>query len=135
MVKKSNSKVIGEKTEGQILARLLQLEKTVLIPFGDNQRYDLVIDDNGKFLRIQCKTGRFKNGAIIFDTCSSYCHRGGKKVSYINQIEYFAVYCPDNHQCYMISIDEVANTKCTLRIDQPKNNNSKNIRMASDYIL
>jgi hypothetical protein len=31
---------------------------SVLLPFGVNQRYDLVLDLDGRFVRAQCKTGR-----------------------------------------------------------------------------
>jgi hypothetical protein len=77
-----NSKTIGEKSEGMILARLLYHNKIVLRPFGDNQRYDLVVDDNNKFIRIQCKTGKLINGAVKFSTCSSQGHRGKGKQHY-----------------------------------------------------
>lgn len=52
----------AEKTEAAILARLSGQEGvTVLLPFGGgNGRYDMVIDDNGTFYRIQYKTGRME---------------------------------------------------------------------------
>lgn len=40
----ANSKSIGERSEAMALAHFLQLGWVVLLPFGDNQRYDLVID-------------------------------------------------------------------------------------------
>lgn len=54
----------AEKTEAAILARLSGREGvTILLPFGGgNGRYDLVIDDNGTFSRVQCKTGRLEQG-------------------------------------------------------------------------
>ncbi|HIE00663.1 MAG TPA: hypothetical protein EYP59_10300 [Thiotrichaceae bacterium] len=45
-----NPKQIGERTEGKILSCLLDHEKMVLLPFGDNLRYDLVVEEkNGVF--------------------------------------------------------------------------------------
>jgi len=43
----------------------------VLVPFGENTRYDLVIDDGERLARVQCKTGRLRSGAIVFKVCSS----------------------------------------------------------------
>lgn len=40
-----------------ILARLVQAGKMVLVPFGENQRYDLLIDEGDVFVRVQCKDG------------------------------------------------------------------------------
>ena len=56
-----NSKDVGEISEGMVLAALLRARKIVLRPFGDNQRYDLVVDEDGTFVRIQCKTARLKD--------------------------------------------------------------------------
>lgn len=128
-----NSKTIGERTEAIILAELLRNNFTVLLPFGDNQRYDLVIDDrNGKFSRIQCKTGHFKNGAIYFPTCSYYHN---EKRDYQGQVEYFGVYCPKIKKVYLISVKDVGLREGALRINPPANNQIKNIRWAKDYEL
>jgi hypothetical protein len=92
-----NSKEIGNISEAQCIAALLKRGKIILMPFGDNQRYDFVTDEgDGIFCRYQCKTGRINNGCILFSTSSSQAHRGKGKQSYIGQIENFAVYCPDN---------------------------------------
>jgi hypothetical protein len=55
-----NPKAVGEKTEAIILAELIRNDLVVLLPFGDNQRYDFVVDNHGEFIRIQCKTGRYR---------------------------------------------------------------------------
>lgn len=105
-----NSKDIGENSEAQVLAALLKKGKTVLKPFGDNQRYDLVIDENGEFIRIQCKTGRYILGCIVFDTCSSAYHRGGKKKHYRGDADLFGVYCSKTDKVYIIPVEDVAKT-------------------------
>ena len=40
----------------------------ILVPFGENTRYDLVIDDGRQMRRVQCKTGRLRDGAVVFAT-------------------------------------------------------------------
>lgn len=51
-----HTKQIGDISEAMVAAVLLRSGRVILKPIGDNQRYDLVIDNNGKFLRVQCKT-------------------------------------------------------------------------------
>lgn len=130
-----NSKDIGDISESQVLARLILKGENVLIPFGDNKRYDLVIEKDGNFQRIQIKTGRFKNGVIIFPTCSSSTHRGGNKNNYIGQIEMFMVYCPELDTIYRVPINEIKEikTECTLRVEKPIKNQIKGIRLAVDF--
>lgn len=128
-----NSKTVGERSEAMVLAALLQANKTVLQPFGDNQRYDLVVEENGKFSRIQVKTGRISNGAVRVDTCSSYTHRGGGKKGYRGEADFFAVYCPDNGKIYMIPVEEAPSTTLAFRLEPSKNGQKARVRMAVDY--
>lgn len=133
-----NTKAIGERSEGQVLAALLSVGKVVLMPFGDNQRYDFVVDDGGKFLRVQCKTGNLKDGSVVFQTCSSSMHRtNGERRTYDGEVDYFGVYCPDNKQCYLIPIKELegrTRTAC-LRVSPTRNGQTKGVRWAKEFLI
>ncbi len=131
-------KTTGDKSEAAIIARLVELDYEVLQPFGDNSRYDLVIEDaDGQFWRVQCKTGWIdeEQGVIKFATASSYNHTMKNKgwKHYRGQIDYFAVYCPEIRKTYLISVDEVGVTQANLRLTPPKNGQEKNVRWAKDY--
>ena len=118
---------------------LRQVGYAISVPFGENTRYDLVIDDGERLLRIQCKTGRLRMGAVRFATCSSYGHHrnpGTARRSYAGQIDSFAVYCPETNGVYLIPIADVpTKSNAMLRIDVPRNRQSKRIRFARDYWL
>jgi hypothetical protein len=132
----SNSKHIGEVAQAVILAELIKRGMLVLTPFGDNQRYDLVIESASGFQRVQCKTGRLKNGAVEFAVASSRYHRGGQRRPYAGQVELFAVYCPSNSKCYLVPANslELVN-QCSLRVDPPRNRQAKGVRWAIDFEL
>jgi hypothetical protein len=53
---------VGLRSEAAIVSELLRRGYYVLEPRGFNHRYDLVIDTGERFLRVQCKTGRLRNG-------------------------------------------------------------------------
>src|SRR5690349_7101418 len=115
----SNTKTIGEITEAIIQARLLQMGCVVLLPHGDNQRYDIVIEKNGIFYRIQCKTGKLYDNKIVkFSTRSTQYHRGGKSQGYSGQIEYFGVYCPQNDRCYLVPVADCGTSSKTILDDK-----------------
>ena len=61
---------VGLRTEAAIVSELVRRGYQVLIPFGTNQRYDIVLDIGGGFVRAQCKTARLRNGVIRFSTRS-----------------------------------------------------------------
>lgn len=131
----SNPKAVGERSEGMVLAALLRAGKVVLQPFGDNQRYDLMIDEGDTFSRVQCKTGRLKDGAIFFDACSSQAHRGKGKQDYRGQADVFGVYFPDNDSVYLVPVGEVGRTCGMLRLEPSKNGQQRGVRLASAYLL
>lgn len=131
----TNSKSIGETHEALILARLLQLGWVVSLPFGDNQRYDMVVDRDGVLFRAQCKTGRLSRGAIMFPTASKNGFTGVRS-SYEGQIDVFVVYCVETERVYWVPISDAGtSTYCSLRSDPAKNGQKKGIRMADQFIV
>jgi hypothetical protein len=90
-------KDIGDKTTLAIMLALRQTGLSVLVPFGENTRYDLVIDDGRDLRRVQCKTGRLRRGAVVWNMCSHYAHHANPRVvrrDYEGEVDYFAVYLP-----------------------------------------
>lgn len=140
---KQNPKAVGERSQAYIIARLLEAGYNVLIPYGDNTRYDVVIEDaDGQFWRVQCKTGWIESeGAFIeFKTASTYYHtKAGRtehgRRDYRGQIDYFAVYCPDTTKVYLVPISHVDTANAMLRLLPTKNKQEKNVRWAKDYEL
>jgi len=111
----------------------------VSIPFGENARYDLAIDDGIRLARVQCKTGRLRDGAITFKTSSSYAHHRTprqNRLHYQGQIDFFGVYCRATRGTYLVPIEEVTTTcEAMLRVSPARNRQQKRIRLASDYEL
>lgn len=110
-----NPKAIGERSEAIILAAVIRRGWAASIPFGNNQRYDLIVDTGRRLARVQCKTGRIRDGAVRFNTCSAngFTH---KKRHYGGAIECFAVYCPDNDKVYLVPVTLLRKSTMALRI-------------------
>jgi hypothetical protein len=130
-------KAIGDRSTLAIMLALSEAGYVLLVPFGENTRYDLVIDDGDRLARVQCKTGRLRNGAITFNTCSSYAHHPNPrrlKRDYQGEIDYFAVFCPETRRSYLIPIAEVPlKRQGRLRVHPPRNNQRLRIRFAADF--
>src|SRR5438270_11859189 len=116
---------------------LREMGYAVLLPFGENTRYDLVIDDGNTLARVQCKTGRLRNGAVRWATCSSNAQHPNPKPrrhDYQDDVDYFAVYCPETEGVYLLPIAELApKTSASLRVEAPRNNQRRFIRLAVRY--
>ena len=130
---KLNSKAKGEAADGAVLAKFLKAGVIVLKPMGDNLRYDLAIEKDGKFFRIQIKYGRIDDGRIIF--AASACTRDGDKIPYKGQADYFAIYNHDLDKVYIIPVDECGIFETRLLLDKPKNGQYKGVRFACDFEL
>jgi PD-(D/E)XK endonuclease len=128
---------VGQRSEAVILAELVKRGHQVLLPYGTNHRYDLVIDVGGKFLRAQCKTGRLRRGTIEFATQSTRANT--QRIFHVpydaDQIDLFLVYCPDTDRVYAVGVGEVASGRGFLRVDPAANGQVKRIRWAADYEL
>ena len=122
-------------SEAAILFEFTRRGVTVLEPFGDNERYDFVVEICGRFYRVQVKTGRLNNGRVQFETRSSgTLTRKVKKEGYDGQIDIFAVYSPDLEQSYIVPIDEAPRTSMGLRVEQAQKD-SPNINWADDFSM
>jgi hypothetical protein len=111
-------KLKGEIAEARVLSTLVSLGKRVLIPWGDSLRYDLVIDEDGQFIRVQVKSGRVRNGTMEFDTASTNYVKGSwERQSYHGQIDLFAVFCPELDSVYFILVSDVPSSNCSLRLE------------------
>jgi hypothetical protein len=82
----------------------------------------LVIEQNGTFIRIQCKTGKLNKNksSITFRATSVYSHAKGKYVikHYKDDVEFFGVYAPEIDSCYLIPVDKVGTNTGTLRLNE-----------------
>jgi hypothetical protein len=97
-------KAIGDRTQLAIMLALRDADLAVYLPFRENTRCDLIIDDGVSLSRVQCKTRRLRLGSIRFAVCSCYGHHrnpGESRRTYQGQIEFFAVYCPETRGVYL----------------------------------
>lgn len=125
----------GDATEAIVLSKLVKKGYTVLHPWDDNQRYDLVLDIDGDFLRVQVKTGNYKEEYVEVHVTSNRSHSSGveHKPYDKTQIDGFLVYCYEKNEMYWIPIEESNTSRIWLRYeakqDQPQ------INWAEDYLF
>jgi hypothetical protein len=127
-----NTSKIGNTTVAKLLGALAASDKVVLMPFGEGLRYDLVLDEAGTFIRVQCKTGKLKGGCVTF---KNYSVTGSGSRRYGSSVDAYGVYCPQNGKCYYVPAADCAGFETSLRVEPAKNGMRKNIRHAGKYEL
>ena len=132
-----NSKQIGNITELECMLAFLKLGYNVLTPYGDCERYDFVVDKDGKFYKIQSKTSSSEDDGASFKFSCRSCNRKDGKVihhSYTKEeIDYFIT--TFNGKVYLIPVEEAGKADKRLRIEPAKNGQVRGITWAKDYEL
>jgi hypothetical protein len=127
---------VGHRTEGAILSELVRRGYAVLVPFGVNQRYDLVIDLDGEFVRAQCKTGRLIDGVVRFATQSIRSNTARTLArGYIGEADIFLVYCPGTRRIYCAPVDGAPVGQMYLRVAPTRNGQAHSVNWAEEYEL
>lgn len=67
-----NPSIIGLTTELKCQLYLIEQGFNVLIPMGNHQKYDIVVEKNGKFTRIQVKHATEKDEGRSFSVRTQY---------------------------------------------------------------
>jgi len=106
---------------------------SVSVPFGDNDKYDLIVDDGSSLYRIQCKTAwDNKPETIRFNTHSQTTADGAyHEETYHNRIDAFVVRYPETEQLYWIDVDDATVQKMELRFETDLDHPS--INWAEEY--
>jgi hypothetical protein len=122
---------IGERAEAAILAALAATGKRILLPFGP-RRYDLAYEEAGRLVKVQCKAGSVRKGAVCFRT-----HSVGRSSvrDYRDDVDFFGVYCHGLNEVYLVPVGDVPLRKASLRVEPALNGQTKGVRMASTYLL
>ena len=120
----------------QVVAELVRRGFEVLLPVGDSLRYDVTVDLGFQFRRIQIKTGRIRNGVLMFGT-SSVNYEQGRLVHrhYREGADDFIAYEPQTREFYGISVKDASLGRVYLRLRPSANNQVRKIRLAADYTL
>ena len=137
----NNTKYLGNLTELQCITRFYELGFPVSIPYGDSEKYDMIVDINNNLYKLQCKhanphineLGQVDYISIKTTWSSGYTkNKPATRNQYSKEdCDYFVThYCGKN---YLIPVEECSNQKI-LRIVAPKNGQIKGINFLKDFV-
>lgn len=108
----------------------------VLTPNTEHSPFDLVAYKDGVFKRIQVKYRSASSGKIDIIFRSSWADKNGTHEKPVdkNEIDLYCIYCPETDKCYYFDPSKYEKS-FTLRIDKPKNNQTKGVNYCSDFLL
>lgn len=122
----------GDIAEAFVTYLLKQKGFNVLIPWGEDNRYDLVAEKSGVFKRIQVKYVTPKNGVLEVSIRSS----NNYNILYYSpkDVDVIAAYCLKLSKVYFVPLSSIGNRRCLkLRLAPTKNKQIKYVIPASRY--
>jgi hypothetical protein len=126
----------GTITELVIATEALKAGVGVLRPMAEGGRYDLVFEIDGRFVRVQCKTGTLNRDVITASTrtCRHTPHGYVRTTYDSSEVDAIAIYCPDNGGCYLVPLADVRGRgNLHLRLAPARNNQEFAITYAAPY--
>lgn len=124
----------GSIGELKISADLIMKGYPVFTPISATSPFDLLIFKDGSYLRIQVKYRKITDkGNINVGLVRNIISNSKITETYNSYVDIIAIYCPCTDKCYYV-YEKDFSTYLTLRINKPKNNQVKNVRLAENYL-
>lgn len=130
------TKRIGNTAEAKVLAKCIEKGWTVLLPFGDIEPYDLVIDRGNGFEKVQVKNAHLNSDrkSITFNAYSLSGRTHNQiATDYIGKADLFGVYFPELDEVYLVPVGNYT-TKVSLRLEKAQRDYLR-IRYAKDFLV
>jgi hypothetical protein len=119
----------GDISKAFVIAKLLKEGYKVLEPLSENSRYDILVDLNNKFIKIQIKTIYYKNDLDVYEmACYSATRRNKKhiKSKYTpEEVDFIIGYNHDTDEIYTFPINDIAGRHQILFRYNRRNNQYK----------
>ncbi len=126
-----DKKTKGSIAELRVSSDLMEKGWNVLIPFGENNRYDLVVERDGRFVRIQVKYVTPKNGAMEVNCRSS--NNWSVRPYTCDEIDFIAAYNPEDQAVYYVPISKIRKKSMKLRLEPSRNGQKLYVRYAKEF--
>ncbi|RYD62382.1 MAG: hypothetical protein EOP83_14750 [Verrucomicrobiaceae bacterium] len=130
----SSTKNKGDIAEIAVAHHLMENGMSILFPYGENRRYDLVVDLCGRFIRIQTKYAVSKDDHWIVRCRSTNDYNTRKYTS--KEIEYIASYDARTKMIIYIPAPLLDDGKAVLHFrfnPSAKRKNTK-VRLVDDFL-
>jgi hypothetical protein len=127
----------GDKGTGNVIADLLSKGIQVCLPLSEHLPFDLVaVKQDGTLMRVSVKYRTLNKGSVVVAFASSYSdfHGVHTKAADKSLIDLLAIYCPETNEVYYL-IPSHFDGSVTLRLEEPKNNQTKGVHLAKNYLL
>jgi len=134
---KHHTKDKGDKGTGKVIADLLSKGIQVCLPLSEHLPFDLIaVKNDGTLMRVSVKYRTVIRETVSVAFKSSYSDSHGVHIKDVDKslIDLLAIYCPETNLVYYV-LPSNFDKSVTLRIKESKNNQTKGVNLAKDYLM
>jgi hypothetical protein len=127
----------GDKGTGNVIADLLSKGIQVCLPLSEHLPFDLIaVKHDGTLMRVSVKYRTAIKETVSVAFKSSYSDSHGVHIKAVDKslIDLLAIYCPETNLVYYV-LPSKFDKSVTLRIKEPRNNQTKGVNLAKDYLM
>ena len=131
----------GDLAVGEVIADLLRAGAQVCLPISEHLPFDLIAVSHSmrELRRIQVKYIGARDGAIRLSLKNTSGDRHGIYVRHVcrEEIDAFALFCPDSDTVYYVLASEIPigiRSLFALRLNRSKNGQTKHTRPAGEFV-
>lgn len=115
-MRKQTTKGRGDAAVARVIAELTERNFIVLEPRADNTPYDLVVDTEGKFIRIQVRRAFLARGNPVVSLRKVYTRRDGFVVRNYDASQIDFIIAVWNKDCFIFPISEISRFKNAIAL-------------------
>jgi len=133
----NEKQIRGITTELVCMQKFIELGYIVSVPYGNNSRYDLLVDNGKTIWRIQCKTAKlYKNGSYYIQTCNKVANTTQRKTKHYTKDEVDFIASIIEGQLVIIPVEFIeTSTGKRFRTELPKFSPTDNCNLIKDFTV
>lgn len=133
---RNNNKKIGEIGERIAIGELSKYGLDIILPMGDNLPFDFIVYKDNKLYKCQVKSTSIKDECNAFQFNLITTNWYSRKEYMYTKDDVDVIICCDLNTIYLFKFSELEGRKSiSIRVDNPKQNQTKGINFAKDYII
>lgn len=133
----NETQIRGITTELIVAQKLIEHGYIVSIPYGNNSRYDLIVDTGKKCYRVQVKHASLnENGSYTVNTSNTAITSRGNVRKYYTKEDIDLLITVIQNQLVIIPVEMIEHSQSKVfRVELPKYGTKSNCNLIQDYTV
>jgi hypothetical protein len=133
----NEKQIAGITTELIVAQKFIELGYIVSIPYGNNSRYDMIVDTDNERYRIQVKHASLnENGSYTIQTCNSVSTMSKHERKYYTKQDIDFLVSIIQNQLVVIPVEMITKSASKIfRVELPKYGSKTNCNLIQNYTV